>query len=291
MGSSTLAVGFDSAWTARHSGGVVGVLQLADGSVRQLEDPLVADFVEARAQIDAWQATHCPDRTLILLDQPTVVANAEGQRPVENLVSGPVSRRRGGVQPSNTGRVEMFGDAAPLWPFLEAMGGVVDLDNPSEGGAVLETYPALILIAMGWVVPDSRPTGSLPKYNPERRKTFRLADWQFVCAQLQRELTELGVPGLARWCADAGQLTRPRKHDQDRLDACLCLLPALMLARGSACTVVGQADSGFLVVPTGEELDDELRSRCTKTQRDSAAWVRDFALVSSWSTHPVKQKK
>jgi hypothetical protein len=47
---------------------------------------------------------------------------------------------------------------------------------------VIETYPVLTMIALGWTIPDSdgRLTGRLPKYNPGRKKTFSIKDWQHV---------------------------------------------------------------------------------------------------------------
>jgi hypothetical protein len=59
---------------------------------------------------------------LILLDQPMIVTNSTGQRPVEKIVGSAVSLRYGGMQPANTSRAEMFGPAAPLWPFLSRFG-------------------------------------------------------------------------------------------------------------------------------------------------------------------------
>ena len=121
-----LLVGFDSAWTAGNAGGIVGAIRQTDGSVRSLGLPMAADFDDAANVIRSWQQREAPGRTLVLLDQPTVVANASGQRPVESIVRSPVGRRRGGVQPANTGRAEMFGVAAPVWRFLEAFGGSMD---------------------------------------------------------------------------------------------------------------------------------------------------------------------
>ncbi|HUQ67873.1 MAG TPA: hypothetical protein VM165_00025, partial [Planctomycetaceae bacterium] len=140
--------------------------------------------------IETWQRAYAPGTTLVLLDQPTIVTNVAGQRPVEHLVCSPVSLRYGGMQPPSTGRAEMFGPGAPVWPFLAAFGGPADPLDPVGGPGVIETYPVLTLIAPGWVQPDARPTGRLPKYNPDRRGTFTLADWAFVCAHAR----EPGVP-------------------------------------------------------------------------------------------------
>src|ERR1700683_5319519 len=100
----TLLVGFDSAWTSANSGALVGAIQLDDGTFHGLGTPKIADYPEAERVILSWQAEQAPTATIVLLDQPTILKNAVGQRPVENIVGWPVSLRRGGAAPSNTGR-------------------------------------------------------------------------------------------------------------------------------------------------------------------------------------------
>ncbi|MEM6782435.1 MAG: DUF429 domain-containing protein [Bacteroidota bacterium] len=278
----TLVVGFDSAWTPTNAGALVGAVVQTDGRVRALGPPRPADFPAAEQAIQAWRDAEGVDATLILLDQPTIVPNETGQRPVENIVAGPVSRRFGGVQPANRGRAEMFGDDAPVWPFLARFGGAAPLDGLRPGrraAQVFETYPVLALIALRWTRPDERrATGRLPKYNPERRKTFRLADWQYVCTVAARFVSEVGLSELAEELHRLGALERPRKRDQDGLDACLCLVVGLHLALGRSGLAVGQAESGYIVVPYGDVLADELTDRCVATRRDPEAWVRRFRL-------------
>jgi len=116
-----------------------------------------------------------------MLDQPTIVVNPAGQRPVENIVGSAISLRYGGMQPANADREEMVGATAPMWPFLTRFGGPADPLAPIAATRVFETYPALVLIAFGWMRQDSRRAGRLPKYSPERRKTFSISDWQYVC--------------------------------------------------------------------------------------------------------------
>jgi predicted RNase H-like nuclease len=101
---STLLVGFDSAWTPAMMGAIVGVLRLDDGTYRELGIPAPATYADAERILLKWQADLSPSMTIILLDQPTIVRNASGQRPVENIVASPVSLRFGGVQPANTFR-------------------------------------------------------------------------------------------------------------------------------------------------------------------------------------------
>lgn len=276
---NTLLIGFDSAWTATKCGGLVGAFCSGDGVLQALGPPLAVNYDEAAAVIRRWQAELCPASTIVLLDQPTIVRNPKGQRPVENIVAPSVGRRYGGVQPASTARIEMFGKGAPVWPFLEQFGGAADpLTFVSSGSQVFETYPVLAMIALGWTLPDSRPGGRLPKYNPERKKTFCLSDWQYVCELLSDRFRERGLTEIFEWLDGASRNPSPRKCDQDSLDACFCLLVALYVVERRDCLMVGDRQTGYIVVPDSVELRGELEARCTLKNRVSSEWVRTFRL-------------
>lgn len=274
----SLLVGFDSAWTPHNRGAIVAVLRREDGTFVDLGEPAPVDFREATDAIRKWRDEHAPSSTLILLDQPAVVTNATGQRPVENLACGSVSSRRGGMQPAYTGRADMFGAHAPVWSFLLEFGGAANPLLPLDGCAVLETYPVLAMIALGWLREDARPVGRLPKYNPGRRKTFNMEDWRFVCDHAAASMRGFGVNGIADWIGRSRDLERPRKVDQDRLDACLCLLVAVHLADGDDGLMVGNHATGYIVVPHSAKLADELARRCEATSRAACDWVSPFRL-------------
>lgn len=277
---STLLVGYDSAWTSTNSGALVGVLRLDDGTYHELGNPQIVDFIEAENVILKWQLKKSPVVTLVLLDQPTIVKNESGQRPVENIVGSLVSLRYGGVQPANTSRAGMFGNEAPVWSFLNRFGGSADPLEPVVDTRVFETYPVLAMIALGWTLPDSRATGRLPKYNPDRRKTFSIMDWRFVCESVSNDFRKRGLIVLANWLDAAAQNASPRKRDQDGLDACLCLLVAFYMAEEKDCLMVGDLESGYIVVPHSPVLQAELSRRCFDTGRVPSEWVRAFRCVS-----------
>ena len=276
---TTLLVGFDSAWTPTNSGAIVGVLHLDDGTFQGLGVPQIVDYRDAEDIILKWQAKQAPKATIILLDQPTIVENAAGQRPVENIVGSPVSLRYGGMQPANTAREEMFGKEAPLWPFLTRFGGPADPLESIADTRVFETYPVLAMIALGWMLPDSRATGRLPKYNPERKKTFSISDWQYVCGMVSVAFSDCGLMDIVRWINHASRNISPFKSDQDGLDACLCLLVALYLVEGKDCPMVGNRPTGYIVVPYGAGLRAELDTRCKRTGRVPSEWVRSFKMI------------
>lgn len=276
---TTLLVGFDSAWTATNSGALVGLLRTDDGRYLEFGNPQIANFREAQHRIVEWQRLQRPDSTIVLLDQPTIVKNGIGQRPVENIVGSPVSRRYGGMQPANTGKKDMFGKDAPVWSFLDRFGGPACPFEPLTGTWVVETYPVLAMIALEWTLKDSRPSGRLPKYNPARKRTFSISDWQHVCLKTLDEFREREVPGIVKWLDGIAQSRNPFKSDQDGLDACLCLLAALYLVESRQCLMVGDLDTGFIVVPYGKNLSDELEARCRQTGLLSQEWVQTFSLL------------
>jgi predicted RNase H-like nuclease len=73
---------------------------------------------------------------------------------------------------------------------------------------------------------------------------------------------------------------KPTKEDQHCLDACLCLLVAMKVAEGEPCLVVGQHESGAIVVPHSDSLAEGLHTRCRQTGRDPKEWVKKIPLVS-----------
>jgi predicted RNase H-like nuclease len=276
---TTLLVGFDSAWTAANSGALVGALYLSDGTFQSLGLPQAVNFAQATEVIQQWQSASVT-QTIILLDQPTVVTNKGGQRPVENIVGNPVGRRHGGVQPSNTGKLSMFGPDAPVWPFVRRFGLPQDPLTYQGRSQVIETYPVLTMIALGWTMD---PAGRLPKYNP-RRPGFSLADWQFVCEKARIEI-EPALPTIGDWLRGLHRNPDPGKRDQDYLDACICLIVAIHLVRGHTCMMVGNRENGYMVVPFGERLWRELELRCKQTGLRTEEWVR----LSDQSLAPSKQ--
>ena len=275
---TTLLVGFDSAWTPTNSGALVGALHFDNGTFHSLGTPQIVDYRAAEDVILKWQAEQAPTATIVLLDQPTIVTNAAGQRPVENIVGSPVGLRYGGMQPANTAREEMFGKQAPVWRFLTRFGGPADPLEPISNTPVFETYPVLAMIALGWMLPDSRAGGRLPKYNPERKKAFSISDWQHVCDKASGSFHGRGLADIVRWIDDDAQNTSPRKSDQDGLDAGMCLLVALYLAERKDCLMVGDLRTGYIVVPYGAELHAELDARCSQTGRVPSEWVRRFKM-------------
>jgi predicted RNase H-like nuclease len=171
----------------------------------------------------------------------------------------------------------MFGDNAPVWHFLNRFDGPLNpLDGQSLSG-VIETYPVLAMIALGWTLPDParRVAGRLPKYNPAKKSKFSIQDWRHVCASASREFAKRGLTEIVKWFRDVSQKPRPDKKDQDGVDACICLIAAFYLIEGEECLMVGDQRTGYIVVPHDARLRSELEERCRRTGRIPTEWVQD----------------
>jgi hypothetical protein len=179
------------------------------------------------------------------------------------------------MQPANQSRVNMFGAAAPVWPFLQRFGGAADPLRLTGAVHVMETYPVLTLIALGWLLPGR---GALPKYNPQRTKTFSLNDWRFVCESASHFFASHSAPGLAAWLTEVANNPAPRKSDQDRLDACLCLMVAIWLYQGRECLMTGNTASGYIVVPHEPSVLSDMAARCQKTGLSPGDWTKVFRM-------------
>ena len=116
------------------------------------------------------------------------------------------------MQPANTSREEMFGRDATLWPFLTRFGGPADPLEPVADTRVFETYPVLAMIALLWTLPDIRPAGRLPKYNPACRQTFSISDWKYVCKKASGAFT-----GISDLPAPDGPFIHPKAAQRTKL--------------------------------------------------------------------------
>ena len=251
-------VGFDSAWADNPARlGAICAVRHAEGVPVRFEAPRLVDFAAAGAFIGAL---HRPgDLTLLAIDQPTIVPNVDGARPVERVVASLMSYSGGAIQPAFRSRTTMFGDNAPIWRFLSDLAFTDDPEascGAGSGGFVLEVYPALAVLGLSPSFMSAPRLG--PRYNPSR-PTFQLTAWADVCAAVAGELARLGLPEPAEWCAALAVDRKPAKRVQDCLDAVICLLIAARwhLERDS-CLMVGDLACGYIVAPVSSATRERL---------------------------------
>lgn len=251
--SSTVIFGFDSAWTdAVKAPGAICAIAFDDLCRVQFHEPRLVSFADARAFIKALRKNFAV--SLVALDQPTVVPNAAGSRPVDKVAASLVSFVGGGVQPANRSKIGMFCDHAPIWSFLSELDATedpIEARAARAGHFLIEVFPALALPAF-----DDEFAQRLraPKYNPKNRKKFRLEDWRAVARVVRATAEGFGVSGLADWTRQMDVLAQPRKSDQDRIDAALCALIGLAWRAGpvTCSAMLGDLNTGYMITPISD---------------------------------------
>lgn len=259
----SIIFGFDSAWGGRARGAVCA-LTFDPAGAPDFVAPELASFDEALAFIHARRGGY--RFSLLALDQPTIVPNAGGARPVDRVAASLVSRAGGGVQPANRGKAALFGGDAPIWRFLGALGAVEDpleARGARAGHFLIEVFPALALLSLS---PGFAGPRAAPKYNPANRRRFRPGDWRRVAAVVAEMAGRYGVPDVARWASAMAALPAPTKADQDWLDAAICALVGLIWRAGppEAAAMIGDTDVGYMVTPVTPETRARLAAAAEK---------------------------
>jgi predicted RNase H-like nuclease len=258
-------IGFDSAWTDNPKApGAICAVCFENGRPAQFHAPKLVSFAQAHTFIRAVSADD--GYALLALDQPTIVPNSTGMRPVERAAASLISWLGGGVQPSNSGRLGMFCSASPIWRFLRELGTV---ENPEEarlakhGLYLTEVFPALALASLSDEF-FGRLSG--PRYNPGRKKTFRANDWTRVAEAAAQEANNYSCDELANWCRDCAKIESPAKADQDKLDSALCVLIALRWRFGarSHSLLLGDLCKGYMILPASAPVREYLANAARK---------------------------
>jgi predicted RNase H-like nuclease len=250
--------GFDSAWTATNQGAIAHVT-LVDG-LATLVPPAVAGFDAALDHIQELGRDF--DLHVIGIDQPLIVPNLTGCRPVERVLGALISRYKGGMQPANRSKSTMFGDGAPIWPFLRVLDADIDWRHSvgaSSGRFAIEVYPAA---ALAGLFPSFVERGWLAKYNPANGRKFSLDDWSVLCGSIGELGQQFGILGVQEWCRGAAVIQRPRKSDQDKLDAVICVLIAFQWWKwgNGRSVVVGDLETGYIVTPASDVTEEIVRA-------------------------------
>jgi predicted RNase H-like nuclease len=255
---------FDSAWTDNASApGAICALSFDSDGGSRFHEPRLATFSAAASFLSELKSP--AGMTLLALDQPTIVPNLTSLRPVERAVASVISWMGGGVQPSNRSKVGMFCDAAPIWDFLRRIAATELPESgrtATSGLHVIEVFPALALAALE---PTFLKRLAAPRYNPARRKTFRLDDWVRVATAAELAFVRLGFTEPAEWCRKEASRAAPAKADQDKLDSMLCLLVGLIwrLRPRHESLMLGDLETGYMIVPASEALRQRLDSKAT----------------------------
>ncbi|MFC2967585.1 DUF429 domain-containing protein [Acidimangrovimonas pyrenivorans] len=270
--------GFDSAWTDNpRAPGAICAIRFDTAGQSTLLEPRLVSFSDALAFIEAERQGYA--FSLVALDQPTIVPNARGSRPVDKVAASLISYIGGGVQPANRGKATMFGEDAPVWKFLSALAARQDprvAQTEEAGHFLIEVFPALALPALG---PSFARRLGAPKYNPANRGKFRLEDWRAVSSAVAKTASSLDLAGLAQWADQMQALEKPGKADQDRLDAAICALIGLLWREaGQPSAMLGDLETGYMITPLSGATRHRLEQAALDKQVDFLAPLQQKTL-------------
>jgi predicted RNase H-like nuclease len=258
-------VGFDSAWTdsSKVPGAICAVEINAAGS-RSFLQPALATFDQAIAFIKEQSARS--ELCLVAIDQPTIVNNLRGSRPVERVVATAISYVGGGVQPANRSKENMFGDDAPIWRFKSALKGSDDVETcnlNSKGLFIAEVFPAFSLLTFNSAFWGRKLA---PKYNPLNKRMFKLSDWKSVAATLAKIAHHEGLKEAAEWADRQAINPTPRKADQDKLDSLICALIGMRWLFDDRVNnvVIGDIATGYIISPCAFPIRIRLAEKARK---------------------------
>ena len=117
---TTCIIGFGSAWTDIFVRGEQFAPRRGKPGRCQFQVALSGLIQEALKFINGERRA-C-DNCFVALDQPTIVPNTTGSRPVDRVAGSLIGFIGGGIQPANRSRVGMFDEGAPIWRFKKGPG-------------------------------------------------------------------------------------------------------------------------------------------------------------------------
>lgn len=250
-------IGFDSAWGDKNPGSIAWA-SFSDRGLERCCLPKLASFNEAISVCKKLRTGH--DFLLIAIDQPTIVENSSGSRPVEGVIRPLIGKLGSGVQPASR-KKEVFGPNAPVRRFLNEIDVLQDpmiARVSQEGAYLIEVYPVLALAALE---PEIMEREQAARYNPTK-PNFRVDDWKLVAKAVARHTDHFNLPTLSKWAKLAADTRWPSKGEQDMLDAAICLIVALQWRRAEreSVAMIGDLDSGYMITPVSKSTKAVLQN-------------------------------
>ena len=246
--SGFIIFGFDSAWAGK-SPGAIGAIRIDRYGRRDFCEPERVSFDQALGYIRLQQSGYA--HSLVAIDQPMIVKNKDGCRPVDRTAGTLLGRIGGGAQCASLKKDTFFGEGSPLWRFMSKLGAMKDplaAREAKAGKFIIEVFPALALPSLNRKF--VKPRGA-PKYNPKKSEKFCLKDWMAVTEVVVCLARQYEIEGLETWAKCMGSIGKPEKADQDRLDAAICALVGYLWRFGPSGEVamIGDLDSGYMITP------------------------------------------
>lgn len=246
MRQDAIIVGIDLAWGERNGDGLC-LIEAGETHARVVAaahafgDVALLDWLELQLRWDR--------PALLCLDAPIVCPNATGSRPVDRLAQTLFARFHAGPHPANRARCARVLRVVDL--LQERLGFHIgwqwdDAPESSPPRHVIEVFPHPATVRMF----------ALPRIVRYKRKPGRSAEFcrgEFLRLQmLVRRWLRVHCPEMGQSETLDALLAAPlNKPTEDQLDALICALVGYQHwhSRGSATEVIGDLESGFIVLP------------------------------------------
>jgi predicted RNase H-like nuclease len=236
--------GFDSAWSATKSGAICDLLLDENGLLRLCAEPVTANWDRALAHAKEEVKV---DLHVWAVDQPILVRNEKGCRPVErNLASALMADFGCGAHSSNLG-LAPWAEGAPIWNFIRALQEMGHQHNPmaipgaGSGRFYFECYPHPAILGLF-------DLSEILKY-----KQRNLNDWQMLI-RLLRSLAsaELAIRNI---CSYVQEDLPQNKRNEDKLDSIISAYVAAYWWKFGVArsTSIGDLSTGYIVTPHSEK--------------------------------------
>ena len=166
------------------------------------------------------------DYVLVAIDQPIIVPNCTGSRPVDLVVRSFMgklgSAAQSAAQCGNGNQAAMFGNKAPVWKFINRIKptdmtcqDLINFDaaqNAAQKTHLIEVYPAVALSALKSIFMERR---SVARYDPDSKSKnhpFSLDDWRLVCQTVESCAEAINLGPLSQWLVEwSSHGTRPKR--------------------------------------------------------------------------------
>ena len=234
--------GVDLAWNSESNPTAVAIGRLVE---RRLELVEVVEDLTGEDEV-AGTLLMWPDLHGIAIDAPLIINNPLGQRLCERLVGQAYAARKAGCHPTN---LELYPDADSV--RIARRLAAADFAHAGDPGKPwqLECYPHPALIE--WFGLEQRLLYKKGEVEQRRAGQVRLATLLRSLAGSPK--LQLFIPRVWQHYFRDDHIHTLRggrlKHNEDVLDAVICLYTAGLYQLGQGAEVFGNTDEGYIYVP------------------------------------------
>lgn len=235
--------GIDLAWNSEKNGSGIAIGLLSDQQIT-LEE-LHCGVIGLGNVTGLLDDTH--DLRGAAVDAPLIIENSQGARPCEQALNKVYRARWAGCHPSNQ---SLFPDASSvkLSKWLQTR-GMQHLGLGNESGWQIECYPHPALIELFGL----EKRHQYKKGTPQEKRQGQIELAQYIQSLCSSSTLSLQIPDAFSAFLDSRHIQQLSgqglKHNEDALDALICLYIAGLYAMGKEMVVFGDSAKGYIVVP------------------------------------------